>query len=104
MPRASQIRIPEREFLQLHAAAKWLCAADRNQFLYAVADALAGQAIGPGSTCRAVYAAFAAYYHPIEVPDQPEQLRKLTRGSNKLEAKYEALEANRQRRQRVDAR
>jgi hypothetical protein len=104
MPRASQIRIPEREFLQLHAAAKWLCAADRNQFLSAVADALAGQAIGPGSTCRAVYAAFAAYYRPIEVEEPPAPLRKLSRGERKLEKHYAALEANRTRRERSDVR
>jgi hypothetical protein len=53
---------------------------------------------------RAVYAAFAAYYRPIEVPEEPNQLRKLSYGSNKLAAKYDALEANRQRRQRADAR
>jgi hypothetical protein len=57
-----------------------------------------------GSVARAVYAAFAAYYRPIEVPEEPNQLRKLSYGSNKLAAKYDALEANRQRRQRADAR
>jgi len=69
---------------------------------------LAGQAIGPGSTCRAVYAAFAAYYKPIEVEEPPEPLRKLSRGERKLEKKFEEIfDANgspRGRRQRSDAR
>jgi hypothetical protein len=103
VPHAIPIKIPEPEYLQLHAASQWLCSGDRDQFLSAVVDALDGQAIGPGSTCRAIAFAFRAFYRPIEVEEPPEPLRKLVRGSNKLEAKYAALEANRQRRQRVDA-
>ena len=53
---------------------------------------------------RAVHAAFAAYYRPIEVPEEPQQLRKLTYGARKLEKRYDALELHRVRRQRVDAR
>jgi hypothetical protein len=97
------LEIPEPEYQQLHAAAQWLCAGDREQFLSAVAEALAGQAIGPGSTCRAIALAFRAFYRPIEVPDEPQHYRKLACGK-KLEAKYDAIEAHRQRRQRSDAR
>jgi hypothetical protein len=98
------IPVPESQFLQICSATEWLAVSDRPAFWAAVAAALSDQELGPGAITRAVYAAFAAYYHPIEVPDEPEQLRKLTRGSNKLAAKYDAIEANRQRRQRADAR
>jgi hypothetical protein len=67
------LKIPEREYLQLHAASQWLSAGDREQFLSAVADALAGQAIGPGSTCRAIALAFRAFYRPIEVEERPQR-------------------------------
>jgi hypothetical protein len=98
------LKIPEREYLQLHAASQWLSAGDREQFLSAVADALAGQAIGPGSTCRAIALAFRAFYRPIEVEESPKPLRKLSRGERRLEKHYAALEANRTRRDRSDVR
>ena len=108
MPHAIPIKIPEPEYLQLHAASQWLCAGDRDQFLSAVAEALAGQAIGPGSTGRAIALAFRAFYRPIEVPDEPQLLRKLTYGERKLEKKFEEIfDGNgvpRGRRQRSDAR
>jgi hypothetical protein len=104
VPHAIPIQIPEREYLQLHAASQWLCVGDRDQFLCAVADALAGQAIGPGSTCRAITQAFKAFYQPIEVPEEPRQLRKLECGERRYEAKLDVLEAHRTRRQRSDAR
>jgi hypothetical protein len=104
VPHATPIKIPELEFTQLHAAAQWLCPADRNQFLAAVASELAGRELGEGATARAIARAFKAFYRPIEVPDEPQQLRKLTYGSNKLAAKYDTREAHRQRRQRSDAR
>jgi hypothetical protein len=104
MPHATLIPIPEHQFLQLLNAADWLCPGDREQFLDATAHALAGQEIGPGSVARAIRQAFWAFYKPIEVPEEPQQLRKLSYGSNKLAAKYDAIEAGRQRRQRSDAR
>jgi hypothetical protein len=104
VPHATPIKIPEPEFLQICAASVWLCPPDRDAFWSAVVTALDDREVGPGSVARAVYAAFAAYYKPIEVPDEPRLLRKVTYGSNKLAAKYDAIEANRQRRQRVDAR
>jgi hypothetical protein len=98
VPHATPIKIPEPEFSQLHAAAQWLCAADRDLFLAAVADALAGQAIGPGSTCRAIALAFRTFYRPIEVGDhEANPLRKISYGGRKLEKQYDALEANRKR-------
>jgi hypothetical protein len=100
---ATPIEIPEHQFLQLHNAAGWLCPSDRDQFLDATARALAGQEIGPGSVTRAIRQAFRTFYQPIEIPEEPQQLRKLSYGSNKLAAKFDAIEAGRQRRQRSDA-
>jgi hypothetical protein len=103
VPHAIPIKIPEREFSQLHAAAQWLCPADRDQFWAAIAAELAGREIGEGAIARAVAKAFKAFYRPIEVPEEPQQLRKLTYGANKLAAHFDHIEANRQRRQRADA-
>ena len=104
MPHAIPIKIPEPEFLQICAASVWLCPPDRDAFWSAVVAALDDHEVGPGSVARAVHAAFAAYYRPIEVPEEPQQLRKLTYGARKLEKRYDALELHRVRRQRVDAR
>ena len=99
------IPVSETQYLQISAAAQWLCPPDRDQFWAAVAAALAGCEVDEGAIARAVRSAFSAYYKPIAVEEpRPHQLRKLTYGSNKLAAKYDAIEANRQRRQRVDAR
>ena len=54
--------------------------------------------LGEGAVARSIAGAFRAFYRPIEVPDEPQQLRKLDFGSRKLEAHYDALEANRVRR------
>lgn len=90
MPHAIPIKIPEREFSQLHAAAQWLYAADRALFLAAVADALAGQAIGPGSTCRAIALAFRAFYRPIEIGDEPQHFAKFDRGKQRFPKRSDA--------------
>jgi hypothetical protein len=98
------IPVSESQFLQISAAAQWLCPPDRDQFWAAVAATLAGCEVDEGAIARAVRSAFSAYYKPIAVEEPPQLLRKLTHGSNKLEAKYDAIEANRQRRERGDAR
>jgi hypothetical protein len=100
------IPVSEQQFLQISKAASWLCPADRDQFVAAVASELSGREVGEGVVARAISKAFRAFYRPIEIEEPPQQLRKLTYGANKLEEKYAALEANRQRRQRqrVDAR
>ena len=103
MPHAIPIKIPECQFLQICAASVWLSPPDRNAFWSAVVAALDEHEIGPGSVARAVSSAFSAYYKPIEIEESPQQLRKLTRGSNKLEVRFDRIEANRQRRQRSDA-
>ena len=101
----STIPVSETQFLQISAAAQWLCPPDRDQFWAAVAAELAGyETIGEGTVARVIAKAFKAFYRPIEVPEEPQLLRKLTYGSNKLEAKLDALEAHRVRRQRADAR
>jgi hypothetical protein len=100
----SAIPVDETQFLQISAASQWVGPGDRPAFWASIAAALGDQELGPGAITRAVYAAFAVYYEPIEVEEEPQQLRKLTYGSNKLEAKLDALEANRTRRQRSDTR
>ena len=90
MPHAIPIQIPERQFLQICAASVWLSPPDRDAFWSAVVAALDDHEIGPGSVARAISFAFSAYYKPIEIDEPPQQLRKLTYGSNKLEAKYDA--------------
>ena len=99
----ASLSIPEREFLQLQAAAQWLAPPDRDEFVAAVADALVGQAIGPGSVARAIAQAFKVFYRPIEVSDEPKLLARLDH-ERRFEAKLDALEAHRTRRERSDAR
>jgi hypothetical protein len=105
---ATPIPIPEHQFLLIAAAASWLCPSDRDQFWAAIAAELAGCEIGEGAIARAVRCAFRIFYKPIEVPDEPHQLRKLTYGERKLEQRYEEIfdgnGAPRSRRQRSDAR
>jgi hypothetical protein len=103
VPHAIPIKIPEHQFLQICAASAWLSPSDRDAFWSTVVAALEDHEIGPASVARAVSSAFSAYYKPIEIEESPQQLRKLTRGSNKLEARFDHIEANRQRRQRSDA-
>ena len=99
----SAIPVSETQFLQISAAAQWLCPPDRDQFLAAVAAELAGcETVGEGTIARVIANAFKAFYRPVEVSEEPQQLRKLTCGSNKLGAKYDAID--RARRQRSDAR
>jgi hypothetical protein len=106
--RASSIPISEHQFLSIAAAASWLCPSDRDHFWAAVAAELAGREIGEGAIARAIRRAFRIFYKPIEVPDEPHQLRKLTYGERKLEKKFEEIldgnGAPRGRRQRSDAR
>ena len=99
----SAIPVSETQFLQISAAAQWLCPPDRDQFWAAVAAELAGREIGEGAIARAVAKAFRAFYRPIEVPDEPKLLAKLDHG-RKFEAKLDHLEAHRVRRQRADVR
>jgi hypothetical protein len=104
MPSASPLLVPETSYLQIANAAAWICPADRDQFWAAVAAELNGREIDEGDVARAIRLAFRIFYKPIEVDDEPQQLRKLTYGSNKLEARLDQLETYRQRRQRVDTR
>jgi hypothetical protein len=105
---ATPIPIPEHQFLLIAVAASWLRPSDRDQFWAAIAAELAGREIGEGVIARAIRRAFRIFYKPIEVPDEPQQLRKLTRGQRKLEKKFEEIfDGNgvpRGRRQRIDAR
>ena len=103
MPHAIPIKISEHQFLQICAASAWLSPPDRDAFWSAVVAALDNHEIGPGSVARAISSAFSAHYKPIEIEEPPQQLRKLIRGSNKLETHFDHIEANRQRRQRSDA-
>ena len=103
MPHAIPIKIPEPEYLQFHAAARWLAPPDRNAFVAAVANTLVGQAIGPGYVARAIADAFRAFYRPIEVSDEPKLLAKLNH-ERRFEAELERREAHRTRRLRSDAR
>jgi hypothetical protein len=95
------IKIPEPSFLQICAASLWLAGPDRDAFWLQVRNELeALPELGEGVVARAVAGAFRTFYRPIEIPDEPQQLRKLDVGSRKLEAKYDALEAHRVRRPR----
>jgi hypothetical protein len=105
---AHAIPVSETQFLQISAAAQWLCPPDRDQFWATVAAELAGcETIGEGTIARVIAKAFKAFYRPIE-PEEPQQLRKLTYGERKLEKKFDEIfdgdGAPRGRRQRSDAR
>jgi hypothetical protein len=99
------IPVSETQFLQISAAAQWLCPPDRDQFWAVVAAELAGcETTGEGTIARVIAKAFKAFYRPIEVPEEPQLLRKLDRGDRRYEAKLDVLEAHRMRRQQSDAR
>lgn len=104
-PSFRPLRIPESSFLLVCSTATWLCPVDRDAFWLHVRDALEVQpGLGEGCCARAIAAAFEAFYRPIDIPDEPKVLAKLDRGSRRFEAKLDALEAKRTRRQRSDAR
>jgi hypothetical protein len=99
VPHATPIRIPEPNFLQICAASLWLCGSDRDAFWLQVhAELEALPELGEGAVARSIAGAFKSFFRPPEIPEEPQQLRKLSFGSNKLEAKYDVLEANRVRR------
>lgn len=99
------LEIPEGSYLLVCSAATWLCAADRDPFWLQVrAELEALPELGESVIARSIAAAFEKFYRPIEIPDEPNLLGKLTRGSNRFAAKLDALEARRVRRQRSDTR
>jgi hypothetical protein len=98
------LRIPEGSYLLVCSAATWLCPADRDAFWLQVRNELAVlPELGEGVIARAIAGAFRVFYRPIDI-EEPQQLRKLDYGSRRPEAKLDAQEANRTRRQRRDAR
>ena len=104
MPHASPIRIPESNFLQICAASLWLCRPDRDAFWLQVrAELEALPELGEGAIARAITGPFHSFFRPSEIPEEPQQLRKLSFGSNKLATRYDVLEARRTRRERSDA-
>lgn len=101
MPRATPIRIPEPNFLQICSASLWLCGPDRDAFWLQVRTELeALPELGEGAIARSIAGAFRSYFRPPEITEEPQQLRKLSFGSNKLGAHCDALEAHRKRRPR----
>jgi hypothetical protein len=99
------LKIPEGSYLMVCLAATWLCPTDRDAFWLQVRNELAAQPeLGEGVIARAIASAFQVFYRPIEVPDEPNLLGKITRGSNRYAAKLDAIEARRTRRERSDAR
>ena len=100
MLHATPIKIPERPYLQICSASTWLCGLDRDAFWLQVRDELAAlPELGEGVIARSIAGAFKLFYRPIEVPEEPQQLRNSFR-IRKLEAKYDEIEAHRVRRPR----
>src|SRR5262245_4382835 len=96
MPHA--IPVSESAFLQIVNAGTWLAPADRSAFYAQVVAEIAGRPIGEGAVSLAIAKAFKAFYRPIEVDPSTDAkpLRRLTRGSQKLDARYAAIEQRRQ--------
>jgi hypothetical protein len=103
-PKTPPYRIPEIQFFQIANAALWLCPADRDSFWSLIAAELQTIAEpGEGVVCRAVASAFLRLYRPIEITEEPKLLAKLDH-KRRHEAKLDAIEARRTRRERSDAR
>jgi hypothetical protein len=63
------IPLSEGQFLKIENAAQWLCPADRDQFMAAVAAELQGCELGDGVVSRAVNLAFRQFYRPLKLPE-----------------------------------
>jgi hypothetical protein len=98
------IPVSETQYLQISAAAQWLCPPDRDQFWSLIAAEL--QQIpepGEGVVCRVIRSAFLRLFRGFDVPDEPNLLGKLDHGQ-RFEKKLDAIENRRTRRERSDAR
>ena len=80
------LRIPEPSYLQIAAAAQWLCSqAEREAFTAEIYRELAayGETIGEGVIARVVADAFARHFDPPYAANDsllvPRQLRKLNK-------------------------
>ena len=101
-----RIRSQERDgYVVLPNATLWLCPPDRDQFWTLIADELRQVAEpGEGVVCRVIASAFLRLFRGLDVPDEPNLLGKITRGAGRYEAKLDAIDAHRTRRERSDAR
>jgi hypothetical protein len=70
------ITLSEHQSLAVTRAAAALPVADRDPFLAAVAEALAGHELGDGAVHRAVRTAFAAYWKPPQAPHTPSRWQR----------------------------
>jgi hypothetical protein len=94
-------RIPEIQFFQIANAALWLCPPDRDQFWQLIASELRQiSEPGEGIVCRVIASAFSRLYRPIEIDPHAEPRHG---GSDRYQAKLDAIDANRTRRERSDA-
>ena len=103
-PKSPPYRIPEIQYFQIANAALWLCPPDRDQFWQLIASEL--QQIpepGEGVVTRVIASVFLRLFRGFDVPDEPNLLGKLDHG-RRFEAKLDAIEAHRTRRERSDAR
>ena len=98
------VALSEQQMLALLAASHPLPADSRSAFLEHCARELAAlPELGEGAIARAITGRFHSFFRPSEIPEEPQQLRKLSFGSNKLATRYDVLEARRTRRERSDA-
>jgi hypothetical protein len=103
-PKSPPYSIPEIQFFQIANAALWLCPADRDQFWSTIANELQQLTEpGEGVVCRVIASAFLRLFRGFDVPDEPNLLGKLDHG-RRFEAKLDAIDAHRTRRERSDAR
>ena len=104
-PKPPPYRIPEIQFFQIAHASQWLCPPDRDQFWAAIASELAQiPEPGEGIVVRTITRIFLQLFRPPEISEEPRQLDKISRGSRRYEAKLDAIEARRTRRERSDVR
>jgi hypothetical protein len=66
---SSAILVPETSYLKIANAAQWLCPTDRDQFMAAVAEELAGRELGDGLITRAIAKAFRQFYRPLQISE-----------------------------------
>jgi hypothetical protein len=70
--RGPAIPVSEVQLLKIENSAQWLCPADRDAFMMAVADELRGQQeLADGLVTRAITKAFRQFYRPIQISEAP---------------------------------
>jgi hypothetical protein len=106
-PKPPPYFITDHQLAQICSASTWLCGSDRDQFWQLIAAELEQiPEPGEGAVARSIARAFLQLFRPPEIDPHtaPRTQWKVDHGANRYEAKLDAIEARRTRRERSDAR